>query len=133
MPALGAISTVRVRLLVKLPPSVTVRLTLTATDSQGVTGMASITLTITASGGNQPTVANWSYSCDAAMLCTFNGTSSTDDHGIVSYSWQIGTRPPMSGAVVKVQYYNSLDVTVTLTVTDGGGLSNSLTNVVHIP
>jgi len=95
--------------------------------------MASITLTITASGTNQPPVANWSYSCNAGSLCTFDGTSSTDDHGIVSYNWQIGTRPPMSGAVVKVQYYNSLDVTVTLTVTDGGGLSNSLTNVVHIP
>ncbi len=105
-------------------------ITLTATDSHGAPGIASITVIITPLGGNNPPVANWTYSCTQTLLCRFDGTSSTDDHGIVSYSWQIGTRAPMTGAIVQAQWSvtePTKTVTVTLTVKDAGGLSNSLT------
>jgi serine protease len=65
-----------------------------------------------------PPAANFTFSCGGAG-CTFDGTASTDDHGISRYAWDFGdgqTGP--SSAVVDHAYASSGTFTVRLTVTD---------------
>jgi serine protease len=65
-------------------------------------------------------VARYSWSCSgkAGRTCTFNGTTSTDDWGISSYSWNFGDGTSGSGATVTKTYSKGGTRTVTLTVTD---------------
>ncbi len=83
---------------------------------------------------NQPPVANWTYACTTAHVCTFDGTLSTDPDGsIAAYSWKnsrgkvLATTPTFTKTFVTATNY-----TLTLTVTDNGGLSNSKTQVVVV-
>lgn len=66
---------------------------------------------------------------------TFDGTGSTDDLGIVSWSWSFGDGATGTGSVVGHTYAASGSYTVTLTVTDTGGHTGSkqLAVVVDIP
>ena len=106
-------------------------ITLTATDSKGATGAAAITLTVN-STTNQPPVANFTANCVAQKypnMCSFDASSSTDDVGIVSYLWSW----PGDGNNIKTPVHvfpTAGPWTVTLTVTDGGGLTSSITKVV---
>lgn len=83
---------------------------------------------------NDPPVASFTSSC-VGLTCTLDGTGSTDDVGIVSYDWQTGdpAQPTASGAVVTITYPASGPRTVTLTVTDGPGLTDSQTQTVNVP
>jgi hypothetical protein len=84
-------------------------------------------------GTNQPPTANFTFSC-TARTCTFDGTSSTDDHGIVSYSWTRKTGPPIGNtAVTTFTFADGGSKAITLTVTDAGGLSNSITKTLVLP
>jgi subtilisin family serine protease len=84
-------------------------------------------------GGNQPPVASFTVTC-VGRSCDFDGTGSTDDVGIVSYSWTnfagtvLGT-----GSTLHFNYTEKGNHKVTLTVTDGGGLSNSLSKTFVTP
>src|SRR5262249_22312099 len=82
---------------------------------------------------NNPPVANFTWSC-TGLTCTFDGTSSTDDKGVVSYAWDFGKAPngTGSGAVVTTTYPHEGLRTVTLTVTDAGGLTNSKTQTITV-
>lgn len=74
--------------------------------------------------GNLPPVANFTFSCvNATRTCSFNGTGSTDDAGIVSYTWNFGDGGAASGATTSHTYAAGGSYTVTLTVADGGGLT----------
>jgi hypothetical protein len=64
-----------------------------------------------------PTAA-FTYVCDDARTCTFDGTGSTDDHGITDYAWNFGDGTTGSGAVVSHTYASSGTFTVLLHVTD---------------
>jgi probable HAF family extracellular repeat protein len=78
--------------------------------------------------GNQAPVARFTRSCNSTTrTCTFNGTSSTDDVGIVSYAWNFGDGTTGTGATASHTYASGGTYKVTLTVTDGGGLTNALT------
>jgi PKD repeat protein len=84
--------------------------------------------------GNQPPVAKFTRSCNnTTRTCTFNGTSSTDDVGIVSYAWNFGDGTTGTGATVTHTYAQGGSYPVTLTVTDGGGLTNALTKTLKLP
>ncbi|MFN0178870.1 MAG: PKD domain-containing protein [Gemmatimonadales bacterium] len=82
---------------------------------------------------NQPPVASFTSSCsNATRVCSFSGTGSTDDAGIVSYSWTFGDGTTGTGPTPSHTYAVAGSYQVTLTVTDGGGLTNSLTRTVTL-
>jgi len=84
--------------------------------------------------GNNPPVANFTVNCTAQHRCTFNGSSSTDDHGVVSYRWNgPGGRLLGTGVQITVQYEKASNRTVVLTVTDAGGLTGSLSKTFAVP
>jgi hypothetical protein len=83
--------------------------------------------------GNGAPVANFTYSCNRAS-CAFNGSSSTDDVGITNYRWDFGDGTTGSGVTTSHGFSTkgTYTVTVTLTVTDAGGLTSSKQQAVTI-
>lgn len=82
---------------------------------------------------NQPPVAQFTFSCNnSTRACSFNGTGSTDDVGIAAYRWTFGDGATGRGATPSHTYAASGVYQVTLTVTDGGGLTNALTRTVSL-
>jgi subtilisin family serine protease len=78
--------------------------------------------------GNAAPVASFTASCQKAS-CTFDARSSTDDSGIVSYAWNFGDGATLTSTTPQTSHNYSTkgnySVTVTLVVTDGGGLSST--------
>jgi PKD repeat protein len=70
---------------------------------------------------DNPPVAKYTWACSAkgGRVCNFNGTSSTDDKGITSYSWNFGDGTTGTGGTVTKTYDSRGSYTVTLTVSDG--------------
>jgi serine protease len=71
-----------------------------------------------------PPTAAFTYTC-SGLTCTFNGSGSTDDVGITSYSWNFGDSQTGSGAVVSHTYGASGTFTVVLTVADTVGQTDA--------
>lgn len=85
-------------------------------------------------GGNQPPTANFTFSCNASHVCNFDGSSSTDDVGVVSYLWQRGNGATLGTGVTLTQTFPGTgNFVISLTVTDGGGLSNTKTQTIPVP
>jgi PKD repeat protein len=110
--------------------------TLTVLDSAGLS--ASLTKSVSfAAPPNQPPVAAWSVSClpAPAHTCTFDGSASNDPDGsIVSYTWtNAGGSSLSTAATFTRSFKRSATVAITLTVTDNGGLTTSLTKNVTVP
>ena len=113
--------------------------TLTVSDAEGST--SSITKTIDV-GATEPDpeltdgapVARFTSSC-SGTVCTLDASTSTDDVGIASYSWSLGKAPEGSatGVTVSTDYWHTSTRTVTLTVTDTKGQTNSVTQTVMVP
>jgi Tol biopolymer transport system component/PKD repeat protein len=78
-------------------------------------------------------VASFTYSC-VRTKCTFDGRTSTDDQGIVSYAWKLGNQQgsTATGAVVTFDYKRAGSYPVTLTVQDAAGNWNSLTRTIVV-
>jgi PKD repeat protein len=77
---------------------------------------------------NEPPVARMQVACFVATFaCTFDGSGSTDDHGIVSYQWDagVGQAGRKSGKVASFTYPKGNVRMITLTVTDANGRSGS--------
>jgi chitodextrinase len=76
-----------------------------------------------------PPVARYTWSCTAkgGKECSFNGTSSTDDKGISSYSWNFGDGTTGTGSTVTHRYGASGSRNVTLTVKDTGNQNTAKT------
>jgi len=72
---------------------------------------------------NAAPVASFTASC-SRMACNFISTS-TDDAGIVAYSWTFGDGTSGSGTGVSHTYSGRGTYTVGLTVRDGAGLSTT--------
>ena len=102
-------------------------------DHSGVRGVVTQQLTVTTAPQNQAPVANFTVSC-TGVVCTLDGSSSTDDKGIVSYSWILGkfTDGTASGVSVTTDYFHESTRTVTLTVSDADGESNSITRTFNV-
>jgi serine protease len=70
-----------------------------------------------------PPAAAYTYSC-TGLACTFDGSTSTDDKGISSYTWNFGDGQSGAGAVVNHTYGSSGTFTVSLTVRDTANQSD---------
>jgi len=77
---------------------------------------------------NSPPTASFTASCSRAK-CSFNGSGSKDDVGIVSYAWTFGDGSSLTSTSATASHAytakGTYSETVTLTVTDGGGLTAS--------
>jgi subtilisin family serine protease len=106
-------------------------ITLTARDAQGATGTATRTVTVT-QPVNQAPVAGFTWSCSGLGIhqCTVNGSSSSDDVGVVSYTWNWGTGKSEThvGATATNSWSASGIFKITLTVKDASGLSSTVTH-----
>jgi len=83
---------------------------------------------------SQAPVARYTVSCPT-LQCTFDGSTSSDDVGVVSYKWTWGDGRSEShvGATAKKTYAVAGTYSVMLTVTDGSGQVNSVTKSVQVP
>ncbi len=96
--------------------------------------IASVVAEVRTGGGNpidQPPVASFSVAC-TELACTFDGTGSSDDGTIVTYAWDFGDGATTTGAQAGHTYAAAGTYTVTLTVTDNGGLSGTSTQQVTV-
>ena len=74
---------------------------------------------------NQAPVAQFTSSC-TGLTCTFNSSASSDDVGITSRSWAFGDGATAGNVVSPSRTYAASGTyTVTLTVTDAGGLTGT--------
>ena len=118
------------------PASRTIDLTLTVVDAGGLSN--SITQTVDASPPGPPTnlppTSSFSWSCDAQRMCTFDGTGSSDDNGVVSYAWTIPNGATVStSSVFSHTFPGPRTIDLTLTVADAGGLTDASTQTVVVP
>jgi hypothetical protein len=76
---------------------------------------------------NQAPTASFSFAC-TNLACSFDASGSSDPDGtILSYAWQFGDGTSGQGVQVSHTYAVAGTYPVTLTVTDDGGLTGSLT------
>ena len=74
---------------------------------------------------NEPPAAAFSYSCQG-QVCQFNGSLSTDDVGIASFSWNFGDGNGSDEANPEHNYAATGSYTVSLTVEDAEQASDSI-------
>ena len=79
---------------------------------------------------NQPPTADFSVGC-ADLACNFTDGSS-DDHGVIGRSWTFGDGASSTAQNPSHAYATAGTYTVTLTVTDGGGLQDDVTRAVTV-
>jgi len=78
-----------------------------------------------------PPTARFTFTC-SLLFCSFDASGSTDDTGIVSYSWNFGDSSFSSGLITSHSYAATSSYTVTLTVTDTDGLQSSMPKLVSV-
>lgn len=82
-------------------------------------------------GADFPPVASFSYSCEA-LNCSFDASASSDDQGIVQYSWSFGDGSSASGASASHSYTAYGDFTVTLTISDAANQQDSSSQLLSL-
>jgi probable HAF family extracellular repeat protein len=83
---------------------------------------------------NQPPVAKFTYSCTASLFCSFDGSGSTDDRGILAWAWTVAGHQisVLQSEFIGVQFNAPQTINLTLTVTDTRGITDSITQTVVI-
>ncbi len=111
----------------------TYTVTLTVRDSAGHTG--SVSQSVTVSAASRP-VAAFTFSPTsptAGQSVSFNGAGSTDTGAtITSYSWAFGDGATASGVSASHTYLAAGTYTVTLTIRDSAGATNSVSHAVTV-
>ncbi len=110
----------------------TFTVSLTVTDNDGLTDTATTTATIVQL---QPPVAdpNGPYTGTAGVAVQFDGAGSSDPDGtIVSYAWDFGDGNTGTGVSPTHTYSAAGTFTVSLTVTDNDGLTDTATTIATI-
>ncbi len=109
-------------------------LVVNATDSPTPPNAGSASTAVTLQ--DRPPIASFTSTPSSAPTgtsITFDGTASYDlDGTVVSYSWAFGDGATGTGSVVTHSYSPAKSYTVTLTVTDNGGVTGSTTSQVTI-
>lgn len=127
-----------VRVNVRFTTARTYRVTLIVTDNQGTTGSLTQDVVVQERPTNQPPVARFTFSPTSPQvneLVTFDGRASSDPDGtIVSYRWDLNGDGQIdaTGALVQARFSRAGTYTVTLTVIDNGGLSDSTSQTVQV-
>ncbi|HVF41275.1 MAG TPA: PKD domain-containing protein, partial [Gemmatimonadaceae bacterium] len=111
--------------------------TLTVVDNGGKS--SSITKIITIGGteppppADAPPVASFTVSC-SNLACSMNASASSDDKGVVNYSWNFGDGGSASGAssTASRTYAAGGTYTVTLTVSDVAGQTSTTPRTVTV-
>ena len=104
-------------------------------DNNGATPPSGLTALDPPPATNQPPVARpgGPYSGTLNTAIAFSGAASSDPDGsIASYAWNFGDASTGSGATPSHSYTGVGTYTVTLTVTDNGGLTNSATTTASV-
>jgi len=109
----------------------TYTVTLTVTDNDGLTDVATTNIIATTTPvQNQSPVASFTESAQAISLgesIHFDGSGSSDPDGtITSYAWTFGDGTTAAGVAADHVYSEEGTYTVTLTVTDNDGASSSV-------
>lgn len=81
--------------------------------------------------GDAPPIASFTYNC-FGLDCFFSASGSSDDNGIVSYSWNFGDGSTGSGVTTSRSYSWPDIYGVTLTVTDTIGQTATQTKFVNV-
>ena len=109
----------------------TYTVTLTVTDDRGGVDTHQLPVNVTGQPNVPPTAAITS-DC-SANVCDFDGTGSTDPDGtVVSYLWYFGDGTTGTGAITSHSYSTGGAYTVTLTVTDDDGTTDSTDVTVQV-
>lgn len=91
-----------------------------------------VVLPVVGGSGNLPPAAHFSTSC-SGLDCSFDGTGSTDPEGdLVDHAWSFGDGDTAVGPETQHSFEDNGSYDVTLTVTDGQGLSDSETQRVTV-
>jgi PKD repeat protein len=112
----------------------TYEVTLTAKDE--LTGATGEAVTHAVLVTDQPT-ASFTVSPNPAIAgspVSFNGSASSDPDGsIASYTWSFGDGTPIGAGATPTHIFAATgNYTVTLTITDSGGISNAVSEVVSV-
>ncbi|MGK9146001.1 PKD domain-containing protein [Plantibacter flavus] len=109
----------------------TYTITHTVTDNDGLTGSSSSSVTVTAPANVLPTAAF--TATPNGLTVAVDGSASTDSDGtIASYAWNFGDNGTGTGATASHTYTAAGTYTVSLTVTDNRGGTNTITHSVVV-
>ncbi len=106
---------------------------LTVTDNDGLSDTATTTADIVAPAAAPTADAGGPYTGTAGVAVAFDGSGSSDTDGnIVSYAWDFGDGGTGTGVSPSHTYAAAGNYTVSLTVTDNDGLSDSAATTAEI-
>ncbi len=109
--------------------------TLTVEDAEGNSGIDTLVVTVNAPNAAPVANAGSDQTVEAGTLVTFDGGDSTDDVGITNYTWTFtydGETKTLYTAAPHFAFEIAGTYTVTLTVTDGGGLTDTDTVIITV-
>lgn len=107
---------------------------LTVTDAEGLATSDTVTITVSETANQAPNavLSATPISGDAPLEVTFKGSSSTDDHSISSYVWNLKDGSTASNADFKHTYDEPGVYQAELTVKDENGLSDKETVTITV-
>ena len=105
----------------------TYNVSLTVTDDSNATNTTKKQITI-----NQPPVPEFDFTISGLTVCVNASKSIDPDGNIVHYKWDFGDGEEREGLEVEHTYTKPGRYTITLTVTDNSGITNTLSKSINI-